>query len=92
MIEGDSTQAKLMAEGIRMKQLEMHTEALEFGMNQTHEVITQGREDQAATKEAMQRELKKHQETISQYGQRIHSIFNILFALPQFKLPLEFSP
>lgn len=37
-----------------MKQLEMCLEALNFGMNQTHEAIAQGREDQAAIKEAMQ--------------------------------------
>ena len=67
MSEGDSTRAELKAKGTRMKQLETRLEVLEFGINQTHEVIMQGREDQVAAREAMQRELEKHRETIDQY-------------------------
>ena len=51
-----------------MKKLETCLEVLEFRMNQTHKAIMQGREDQAASREAMQRELEKQWETIDQYG------------------------
>ena len=43
-----------------MKQLETRMEALEFGINQTHEALTQGREDLVAYQESMHRKLEKH--------------------------------
>lgn len=61
-------------------------------MTRTHEAVTQGREDLVASREGMQRELEKHQETIKQYGQRINSMFNMVSSPPQFKLPPEFLP
>ena len=59
-----------MVEGTRM-------EALEFGMTQTHEAITQSREDVeairegmqedlTASRESMQKELERHREMIEQ--------------------------
>lgn len=88
-----------MAEGTRLKQMEMRMEALEFGMLQTHEAITQSRVDVAAMREElatshedMQRELERHREMMDQFGQRINNMFNMLSSLPQFCLPPEFPP
>ena len=67
-----------MAEGTRMKQLESRLDALELGMNQTHEAITHEREEQAAAREAMQREMERNCETMDQFGQQIQSIVTTL--------------
>ena len=61
-------------------------------MNQTHEAITREREEQAAARETMQREMERNRETMDQFRQWIQSMFNMLSALPQFRLPPEFLP
>jgi len=61
-------------------------------MNQTQETLAHEREEQAAARETMQREMERNRETMDQFGQRIQSMFNMLSALPQFRLPPEFPP
>ena len=57
-----------MAEGTRMKQLESRLDALELGMNQTQETLAHEREEQAAARETMQREMERNRETLDQFG------------------------
>ena len=44
---------RAMAEDARLKQLESPMEALKFGMTQTHEAVTQHREDVATIRNGM---------------------------------------
>jgi len=59
-VEGIAKQ--MMAEGTRLKQMETRMEAPEFRMSQTHEAITQSREDVAAMPEGMREELATFRE------------------------------
>lgn len=70
-------------------------EALEVDMLHMQEDMgameIQSWEDMAAIKESV-RKLEKGQERADHYWQKIDIMFNMLFALPQFRLLVDFPP
>ena len=79
-----------MAEGTRLKQLENRMEAMEVGLTQTQDVVTQSREemhticeelweDMATSHDGVLRELVRQRESMDQW---ISSTINMLSALP----------